>query len=234
MPNRRRDSCGAADDVAKLGGRKATEYGDYAIVARDWMEAQWIAGQPEPSRGDATAAQIGNDDPTSGNAVELAHDLGQLVVGEVMKELRAHHDVDAVISKGQGEGRSPDGCREAGFGALEKIERLIETDGDHMGAASLGKLGHCEWNVRQASSNVEQCQRRAPDQQILNRAQRRPTATEQHIRSGDVPDRLDPRAGVDIGIIEDLMPAASRRGERAHFNARAVRNRRDNTAAVVH
>src|SRR5437868_5055529 len=94
-------SGGASDDLTKLGGGETTEYRHHAIMPSDRMKSERKTRKPEPCGGDATAAKVGNDDAPAGDAIELTDHRGEVVVGKVMEQLRAHHDVNAVIAKGQ-------------------------------------------------------------------------------------------------------------------------------------
>src|SRR3954469_16779937 len=67
------------------------------------METERPGDQPEAARRDPAPAQVAHDHVAASHAIELAEHARDLAVVEVMQELRAGHEVDAVVGKGQGE-----------------------------------------------------------------------------------------------------------------------------------
>src|SRR5215212_4243401 len=140
----------APDDVPKLGGNEASKHGHDAVVSCHRMEAEREACEPEPGCRDATAPQVRDDDPAAGDSIELANDLRKVVVGEVMQELRTHHDVDAVVAKGKLDGVSRDNCADAVARGAKQVAGLIQADTENLRAAIPTEGADRAGNVGQA------------------------------------------------------------------------------------
>ena len=93
-------------DVGTLPGRdqyvagelvigKASEHRDEPVVPSHPVKAERPRHEPEPPRGEPAPTQVADDDPAACHAVEFAQHDGDLVVGEVVEQLRARDEVDA-------------------------------------------------------------------------------------------------------------------------------------------
>jgi hypothetical protein len=85
---------------SKIARREPAANGDETVVPTDAMIAQRHGRDPEQRHGEATPLEIADDHAHARHTVELLEEARQVAVEEVVKHLRADHDVDTLVGKG--------------------------------------------------------------------------------------------------------------------------------------
>src|SRR5687767_455473 len=88
-------------DLRKLCGQKSPHHGNYTIVPADWMESKGKRSKPEAGGSYAAAAEVADHYALSCHTIHLRGEFDCLIGLEVMKDLRSHRDIDAVVGERQ-------------------------------------------------------------------------------------------------------------------------------------
>jgi len=160
------------------------------------MKSQGHGREREPGGGEPASPQVADDDTQPRHAIELGNQRHRLVVVEVMKKLRAEHEVHAAIGERERERVAADGMRDAMAGRVKQCKRAIDADGAQVQSPPTRDLACAPGQIRQAGADVEEggglvrSTSVLPTKLVEERSQGehdRPSAAEEHIRPLDVP-----------------------------------------------
>jgi hypothetical protein len=118
-------------ELRELAGGEAAHDGNDPVVPADAMKSHWEGGQPEARGGNGAATEIADDHALARDAIELlqhAHGIGAL---EVMEQLGAEHDIDAVVGDGQRQRVAADSVVDCPSTGRRERGRGVETDRRH-------------------------------------------------------------------------------------------------------
>src|SRR5205085_7713311 len=141
---------------AELALRKGTEHREPSSVPRDGMKTEREGGQCEPSSCDPAASQITDDDAATRDAIQLGDQLQRAIVIEVVKELRAEHDVDAAIGEGKGEGIAAHGGVHAVTRRGDQGERAVQRDRSERESAPSRDLASAPGKVGETRAYIQE------------------------------------------------------------------------------
>src|ERR1700704_2675200 len=198
------------------------------------MKSKGKRSEPKAGRRDPASSDVADDDAYSSNPIHLAQQRRRFGSSEVMQNLRAHHDVDAVVGKRQvarvGTNReihrTPAGLRELGGG--------IESDCRELYAVAARLLSRSARNVAESGAYIEQ---RGVAwhllQRVLQFVERGADSAEPRVRARHIGERSRDEFGIDVRRVENLVAPFSRWRQKVsqRVSAPAVRNHRGNRGA---
>jgi len=120
------------------------------------MKAQRKGREPETGGSDPASPQIGDDHAPSRDSIELSDDRREIVVGEMVEQLGAEHDVDASVAEGKCSNAGADPMGQAAPGLAKDVDGFVDADRHDPGSATRRLSSDFGGDVGEARSDVEQ------------------------------------------------------------------------------
>src|SRR5688572_26633645 len=146
-------------------------------------------------------------------------------MGKVVKNLRAHHDVDALVAERKLEPVTADREIHRGLARPRELFGRIEPKGNELDSVLVGDLAGEPRDVAKPGADIQQCRAaRQLLQHIPELTNRRAASAEKRVGPRDVGERAFDDLRVDVRRVEELTLArARRRQKRAHHLALELR-----------
>src|SRR5258706_9618853 len=199
------------------------------------MKSKGKRSEPKAGRRDPASPDVADDDAYSSDSIHLAQQRRCFFSREVMKYLRAHHDIDAVVRKRQMQ-RVGTNCEvHRTLAGLRELGGGIEPDRRQLYAVAARFLSRSTWNVAESGAHIEQ--RGVPWhllQRVLQFVERGADSAVQRVGALHIGERSRGELGIDVRGVENLVAPFSRWRQKVsqRVSAPAVRNHHGNRGAV--
>jgi hypothetical protein len=147
---------GFSDGIHQLLGREPPHHGDDTVVTANGMKSEGKREEPEPRRCDPASSEVADDHPHSRHAIHFPKKSQSIRPSEVMQHLRAHHDVDALIRKGQTQRMRADRIVQRAAARAHEHGRGVYANRPQLDPISARHLSRATRDVSESGSNVEQ------------------------------------------------------------------------------
>ena len=185
------------------------------------MKAQRESGEGPTQGRDPAPTQIADDDAAPRDAIQLGNEASPALLVEVVQQLGAENEIDAVIRHGERQRVAADRRVYPMAGRGDQSESAIEGNGLEHDASSPRNLACAPWQIGQAGADIQQrCPRHASIPQVIEewteREHNSATTTEEHVGAFDIAVRPFAERGIDFRVVENFERCRSHRSSCAY------------------